>query len=105
MRRHVPLLDDLARLELHLADGRTSVEAGALVEKAVEVLQPLRERVAIVRISADDGVTVDRQIGARWGLPRGKSERVSRSDHRQGNHHNDGTGEQSHCNQAYDKLV
>ena len=54
----VPLLDDFARLELHLANGRTAVQAGAFVQKPVDVLQPLREGLRIVRVHVDDAVAV-----------------------------------------------
>jgi hypothetical protein len=43
--------------QLHLADGRSAIQAGAPVEKAVQELQTLRERIAIVRKGADDGTT------------------------------------------------
>ena len=60
--RHVALLQHLARFELHLANRRAAVEPGAFVEHAVDELQPLRERAAIVRIAAHDRVAEDRQV-------------------------------------------
>ena len=35
-----------------------SVAAGALIKNAVDMLESLREGIAIVRIAADDGVSV-----------------------------------------------
>ena len=56
------LLQDLAGLELDLADARLPVLAGALVEHAVHVLQPLREGAAVVGIGLDDLITEDRSF-------------------------------------------
>src|SRR5262249_8623248 len=72
--RQRPGLEHLAGLELHLADTRTAVETGALVEHAVAEDEPLRERLAVVRIRADDLVTVGRR-GTPGSLRREKANR------------------------------
>ena len=54
-------LQDLAGREIDLADPRTAVQAGALVEHAVDELEPLRECLAIVRIAAHDLEAVHRR--------------------------------------------
>ena len=56
------------------SDRRAAVQAGALVQDAVDVLNPLRERIAIVRIGVHEGVGVDRQGGSRR-LPGSKPRR------------------------------
>src|SRR5213078_2998699 len=50
LRRHNDALDDLTRLELHLANRRSAVQPGALVEKAVLELESLSERSPIMGI-------------------------------------------------------
>ena len=57
-------LQDLARREVDLADPRTAVQPGALVEHAVDELEPLRECLGIVRIAAHDLEAVHRRGGA-----------------------------------------
>ena len=57
-------LKNFARREIDLADPRTAVQAGALVEHAVDELEPLRECLAIVRIAAHDLEAVHRRSSA-----------------------------------------
>ena len=53
------MLHHLARLELDLADPRLAVLSGALVEDAVDVLQPLGEGLPVVWIDLDDAIAGD----------------------------------------------
>ena len=61
LRRHLAPLRNLAGFELHFADRRPAVQAGAFVEKSVGVLEALSECRAVVRIGADDSVRKSRR--------------------------------------------
>ena len=54
-------LDDLARLELHLANRRSAVEPRAFVEESIVILEALRERGRIVRIGPDHRIHLVRR--------------------------------------------
>ena len=68
------MLKDFAGLELDLADPRLAVLPRALVEHAVEILQPLGKGLPIVRIDLHDAIAGDRRrrlllLGASTCMP------------------------------------
>ena len=55
----------VAGLQPHLADVRLALQAGALVEKTVQVEQALGEGLRVMRIGMDDLIAVFRRRGGR----------------------------------------
>ena len=50
LRRNVDFLDDLARVEAHLANRGVLLESRALVQEAIQLEQAFREARGVVRI-------------------------------------------------------
>src|SRR4051812_7779550 len=62
-RRHVKLLDDLARLGLDLPERRMAFFTCALVKESVAVVEALSERLRIMRIRLHYFISVYRHSG------------------------------------------
>ena len=58
------MLQDAAGFEIFFAQGGLALDAGALVEVAIDVDQALRKGVLIVRVGVDDAIGV---CGVREG--------------------------------------
>ena len=63
LARQAEPLDDLSRLQLPADYGRLAVEPRPLVEEAVLVHEPLRERPAVVRIAVDHLILGKSRVG------------------------------------------
>jgi hypothetical protein len=70
---HVVDLDNVAGLGYDLPHRRLTVEAGAFVEIAVLIIEPLGERTCIVRVDIQELIVVD------WNRQRGVAARSART--------------------------